>query len=103
MRIKIFAEYRIKRECRSAYLEWAVKAVESMSGSGVSLEILEGFDQPLLFVELWIGVTEADYRKLKGEREDESHPLWGQLPQYIEGGSAKFHMWAFTKTAPLPE
>jgi hypothetical protein len=88
---KVFVEYTILQEMRLVYLnhmrEWLKREGR--------MELLEGSDQPGLFVEIWNEVSYEDYVLLKKERlqpsPDQTFP-WGD---WVKGGLAKIHIWHF--------
>ncbi|WP_168123730.1 hypothetical protein [Paenibacillus sp. HB172176] len=90
-----FAEYRIKPECREAYLKAATMLMERAS----DMRLYEGTDQPHLFVEVWEAATAEGAEAIKKERRDE-RSAWGELNAWIDGGQAKLHVWTF-KAASL--
>ncbi|MCD1259840.1 hypothetical protein B5M42_013455 [Paenibacillus athensensis] len=69
---KVFVEYAIKPEKRDAYLQY----MRRLAHMERRLEVLEGTDQPGLFVEIWSGVTPAEYAAMKrGRLEGEAADL----------------------------
>jgi len=91
---KVFVEYAIKAEGRTSYLIY----MQELCKREGRLELLEGTDQPGLFVEIWEGLTFEEYEALKKERltpaaPEERSASW---EQWIEGGLRKLHMWHFT-------
>jgi hypothetical protein len=89
---KVFVEYTILQEMRLIYLnhmrEWLKREGR--------LELLEGSDQPGLFVEIWNDVPYEEYEELKKQRlqiSDENDRLWGN---WVQGGLAKINIWHFT-------
>jgi hypothetical protein len=104
---KIFVEYQILPQHRPAYSKW----VEVVTALCPQLEVYEGSDQPGLFVEMWEGATQEDYRVMKAHRlhketsKDISsldaagwvHVDWSALNDWVQGGPAKIHIWHFVK------
>ncbi|NEW08446.1 hypothetical protein GK047_20830 [Paenibacillus sp. SYP-B3998] len=90
---KVFVEYAIKPEGRDSYLIY-MRELQSREGR---LELLEGTDQPGLFVEIWDGVTYEEYEQMKDERLQEASTSVGKASwgQWITGGLGKLHMWHF--------
>jgi hypothetical protein len=89
---KVFAEYAVIQDLRLIYLnhmrEWLKREGR--------LELLEGSDQPGLFVEIWSDVSREEYEDLKKQRlqhSDENEQQWGK---WIQGGLEKIHIWHFT-------
>jgi hypothetical protein len=104
---KVFVEYQILPQHRSAYSRW----IKNVMGIYPELELLEGADQPGLFVELWSGLTREDYDKLKKLRlGDMDHPItalkhltckedvrWRDMHGWVKGGAEKIQIWYFNK------
>ncbi|MEW9700653.1 hypothetical protein [Paenibacillus sp. SI8] len=95
---KVFVEYAINPEGRASYLIY-MQELQSREGR---LELLEGTDQPGLFVEIWTDITYAEYEVLKRKRtqqveDSEDQAKWDQ---WIKGGLSKLHMWHFTQVTP---
>lgn len=92
---KVFVEYAINPEYRESFLiymqEW-----QKREGR---LEVLEGTDQPGLFVEIWNDVSREAYIHLKEERFQQgggtadSQAAWDK---WVKGGLSKLHIWHFT-------
>lgn len=62
-------------------------------------ELLEGTDQPELFVEIWHDIDYAAFLKFKSERlEPSNSSIWYQLDEFIVEGLSKLHIWHFGKT-----
>jgi hypothetical protein len=90
---KVLVEYTIVREKRSNYLQYMHKLIEQ-----TGLELLEGTDQPELFVEIWSDCNYSDYESLKKARlEPEENSDWEPFGNFVAGGLAKVHIWHFTK------
>ncbi|MDR6881610.1 hypothetical protein [Bacillus sp. 3255] len=91
----VFVEYAIKAEFREPFLIY----MQEWQGREGRLEVLEGTDQPGLFVEIWKGIHHEEYIVMKEERlkgpGDEQAP-WDA---WIEGGLRKLHMWHFSPVA----
>ncbi|OXM87083.1 hypothetical protein [Paenibacillus rigui] len=104
---KIFVEYQILPQYRPAYSAWVGK----VRAVCPQLEVYEGSDQPGLYVEMWEGVSQDDYRRMKAIRKDkagnvENHlPMaadwaqvdWSPLAEWVQGGESKIHIWHFVK------
>src|SRR6476659_9260707 len=91
---KVFVEYAILQDMRLFYLnhmrEWLKREGR--------LELLEGTDQPGLFVEIWSNVSYEEYEEIKKQRlqrSDENEQQWGT---WIQGGLENIHIWHFTNT-----
>lgn len=84
----VFVEYRIMPEFRAAYLDWIGKH------SGAKAAIYEGEEQANLFVEVWEVQAKTAAEELKEQRQGADSP-WSEIAQWIEGGSAKMHVWLF--------
>lgn len=90
---KVFVEYTIIHEKRTAYLHYMQKRIEQ-----TGLELIEGTDQPGLFVEIWSNVSYSAYISLKKARlEPTAGSLWEHSEEFILGGNKKLHIWHFTK------
>lgn len=61
------------------------------------IQLLEGSDQPGLFVEIWDDVTYEEYTKLKDRRKAPMQPGDADWDEWVQGGKAKLHIWHFTK------
>jgi hypothetical protein len=92
---KVFVEYAIKPEGRNSYIIY-MQELQNREGR---LELLEGTDQPGLFVEIWDGVTYEEYESLKQHRLKEGDASAGHASweHWVEGGLRKLHMWHFTQ------
>jgi hypothetical protein len=104
---KVFVEYHILPQHRSAYSQWIKNVRDVCPG----LELLEGADQPGLFVELWTGLTRKAYEQMKQKRHypsdqpflESDHTLynevihWRDLDEWVQGGAEKIHIWYFHK------
>jgi hypothetical protein len=96
---KIFVEYTIVQEKRLDYLHYMQKIIKQ-----TGLELIEGTDQPGLFVEIWSNVSYADYVSLKIERSNpEKGSVWESFGNMIAGGLSKLHIWHFCKPIELNE
>jgi len=95
---KVFVEYAIKPGERDSYL---IYMRELRQREGRRLELLEGTDQPGLFVEIWHGISYEEYESLKQDRFQPTDTAGGKVlwDQWIEGGMRKLHMWHFTQVA----
>ncbi|BFT69779.1 hypothetical protein [Paenibacillus sp. P36] len=91
---KVFVEYAINPEYRDSFLiymqEW-----QKREGR---LEVLEGTDQPGLFVEIWSEVSRDEYIAMKEERlqQGEGQDNLAAWEKWVKGGLSKLHMWHFT-------
>lgn len=88
---KVFIEYKIMEEFREYYLNFMQKKMEKLE----RVTWMEGTDQPLLFVELWDNISLEEFETMQKERKAPSHPEWGNLEEWIEGGLSKLHIWHF--------
>lgn len=94
----VFVEYKIEEGFRDSYLEW----MEGIKRLHPQLEVYEGTDQSNLFVEIWSGLSEEEYRSLKELRTgnskavEDSNP-WSPQDEWVPGGRAKIHIWQFKK------
>lgn len=75
----IFAEYRVSRQHREAYLETMASAKRKYPG----MTLLESADQPGLFLEIW--------------RESADETLWDGIAPLVEGGREKIRVWRFSE------
>jgi hypothetical protein len=90
---KVFVEYTIIHEKRTAYLHYMQKRIEQ-----TGLELIEGTDQPDLFVEIWSDVSYSAYLTLKEMRlKPAKDSLWEHFEDLILGGLKKQHIWHFSK------
>jgi len=90
--LKIFVEYKIRKELRHTYISSINKLLKMNS----NLEVFEGTDQKELFVEIWNNYSHQQYLIMKQERTN-NIPQWNEINSCIEGGSEKIHIWHFTK------
>jgi hypothetical protein len=88
---KVFVEYAIADGALDAYRAFMA---DKRSG-GERFEWYEGTDQPGLFVEMWPGMSYAEYEVFKRKRTDPADPDWGVLREWVHGGLAKVHVWHF--------
>jgi hypothetical protein len=91
----MFVEYKVDPEKRDQYLQW----IRSMNRKEPRFELLEGSDQPHLFVEIWRGISFDEYVKLKQERLGRFHSAWSAMAEYVSGGADRIHIWHF-RSAP---
>lgn len=84
----VFVEYRIAVESRVDYLEWISRHREA------NVMIYEGEEQANLFVEVWEAQTKDAAEAIKEQRQA-GQSVWSEVTQWIEGGSAKMHVWLF--------
>lgn len=90
---KVFVEYTIIHEKRTAYLHYMQKRIKQ-----TGLELFESTDQPDLFVEIWSDVSYSAYLSLKKARiEPAKDSLWEYFEGMILGGLKKLHFWHFSK------
>jgi hypothetical protein len=87
----MFVEYKVDPEKRERYLQW----IRDMNRKEPRFELLEGSDQPHLFVEIWRGISFDEYAKLKQERLGLSPSAWSVLAEYVPGGADRIHIWHF--------
>jgi hypothetical protein len=90
---KVFVEYAVVDGALDAYRAFMA---DKRSG-GKRFEWYEGTDQPGLFVEVWPGMSYAEYAAFKRKRTDPADPDWGRLQEWVRGGLAKVHVWHFTE------
>ncbi|NHN33598.1 hypothetical protein [Paenibacillus agricola] len=104
---KVFVEYQILPQHRPVYSGW----IQNVKDKNPEMELLEGVDQPGLFIEVWNGMTREAFERMKTSRKsDIERPLvepgpvagyidvdWRRLDSWIEGGAAKIHIWHFNK------
>ncbi|MEB3100330.1 hypothetical protein [Ferviditalea candida] len=88
---KAFVEYRIQPEYRNDYFSFIRARLEQHS----NMEAYEGADQPGLFVEVWDGLTEEQFRELQTVRRD-PYSSWGELDRFMAGGLQKLNIWLFS-------
>jgi hypothetical protein len=94
---KVFVEYTIVAEKRIPYLHYMQKMIKQ-----TGLELMEGTDQPDLFVEIWSDVSYANYESLKLERLNPiKGSAWEPFGEMVTGGLSKLHIWHFNKPAAL--
>ncbi|UJF32311.1 hypothetical protein [Paenibacillus hexagrammi] len=94
---KVFVEYAINPEERVSYLNY-MQAWKLREGR---LTLMEGTDQPGLFVEIWDGVSYTEYEELKKQRLQEGASLEKETAnwsRWVKGGLQKLHMWHFTES-----
>lgn len=92
---KVFVEYAINPEYRESFLIYMQQWQEREG----RLEVLEGTDQPGLFVEIWNEVSREEYNVLKEERLQQGGRAAGNQAaweKWVKGGLSKLHMWHFT-------
>ncbi|MEC0265356.1 hypothetical protein [Paenibacillus anseongense] len=91
---KVFVEYAINPEYRDSFLiymqEW-----QKREGR---LEVLEGTDQPGLYVEIWSEVSRDEYIAMKEDRLQQGGGQGNQAAweKWVKGGLSKLHMWHFS-------
>ncbi|MDU0203034.1 hypothetical protein ACYEXS_25625 [Paenibacillus sp. MAH-36] len=91
---KVFVEYAINPEYRDSFLiymqEW-----QKREGR---LEVLEGTDQPGLYVEIWSEVSRDEYIAMKEDRLQQGGGRGNQAAweKWVKGGLSKLHMWHFS-------
>ena len=92
---KVFVEYAIYPEYRESFLIYMQERQEREG----RLEVLEGTDQPGLFVEIWNDVSREEYIHLKEERFQQGDGTEGNQAawdKWVKGGLSKLHIWHFT-------
>lgn len=92
---KVFVEYAIKPDFRDSFLIY----MQEWQRREGRLELLQGTDQPGLFVEVWNEVTYEEYTAMKEERLNRSEQAGGGQALWevwVEGGLRKLHMWHFS-------
>jgi hypothetical protein len=89
---KVFVEYVIVPEMRQVYLDY----MRQWLLRDGRLELLEGSDQPGLFVEIWQDVSYDSYELLKQERLKNSRPDLPPWDTWVQGGKSKQHIWHFS-------
>ncbi|MCM2676759.1 MFS transporter [Alkalicoccobacillus plakortidis] len=96
--IRVFIEYKISEDAKQLYEKQMSILLDALSQEGAyNIEWFEAYDQPLLYVEMFEATTFSHYQRLKELRQTKNHPIFSELDNYIEGGLAKFHCWAFVK------
>lgn len=88
---KAFVEYRIQADYRNDYFSF----IRARLGQHSNMEAFEGTDQPGLFVEVWNGLNEEQFRELQEMRRD-PHSSWGEMERFITGGLQKLNIWLFS-------
>lgn len=91
----VFVEYAIKPDFREPFLIY----MQQWQRREGRLEVLEGTDQPGLFVEIWKGMSHEEYVALKEERLRGAGEDQVQWDAWIAGGLSKLHMWHFSPIA----
>lgn len=86
----MFAEYRVKERLRGEFLSW-IGPIREKEG----FRLLEGTDQPCLFVEIWEVDGQKELERHKRERAEGSAGRWARMDEFVEGGAAKAHLWSF--------
>lgn len=92
---KVFVEYAINPEYRESFLIYMQERQEREG----RLEVLEGTDQPGLFVEIWHDMSREAYNRLKEERFQQDSGTTGSeaaWDKWVKGGLSKLHIWHFT-------
>lgn len=94
----VFVEYKIHAEHLQEYLSW----IRDMRASYPHTEWYEGAEQPGLFVEIWHGLSDAEYKTMKAARlgQGEEKGEWGAwkaMIPWVPGGKDKIHIWQFEK------
>jgi hypothetical protein len=105
---KVFVEYQILPQHRSVYSQW----IQIVSDKCPELELLEGVDQPGLFIEVWSGWTRETFLHMKQMRKSGANQSadmeneatvryrtieWHCLDTWIQGGVSKINIWHFEK------
>ncbi|MFJ5760801.1 hypothetical protein ACIQAA_17180 [Neobacillus sp. NPDC093182] len=97
MSIKVFIEYKIKREEEGFYRSFLHEVLKYHRDQwGISdFQIFEGTDQHSLFVEEFHVENIELFQNYNEERLQEKNQLWNRLHNCIEGGRDKVHIWSF--------
>lgn len=105
---KVFVEYQILPQHRPVYSQW----IQIVSDKCPELELLEGVDQPGLFIEVWSGWTRETFLYMKQMRKSGTNQStdmenedtaryrtieWHCLDPWIQGGVSKINIWHFEK------
>ncbi|GKS13664.1 hypothetical protein [Paenibacillus chitinolyticus] len=93
---KVFVEYAILPESREVYLSFMRERLRDNE----TLSLLEGTDQPNLFVEIWTPVSPDEYTRMREVRIGSGDPIWGRMHPWIKGGREKLHIWHFRSIGP---
>ena len=99
--LTIFIEYKIDSKDQQEYLLALQNVRERLTQESIiQHQILEAIDQNNLFVETFQLSTAELYYSWKHmlSNEDPAFP-WQPILPYINGGSKKFHLWAFKQVA----
>ncbi len=97
--LHIFIEYKIKEQSVEAY-ERAMKEriLRELPLHGASnIQWFAAHDQPCLYVEMFEVPASSYYHALQELRQSENAPVFGEICQYVAGGSQKIHCWAFQR------
>jgi hypothetical protein len=96
--ITVFMEYKIKTEFVEKYktLMNSISRKLNTDGAG-DVQWYRAADQDSLYVEYFKTKNYNDYISLKEARLQKNVPVYSDLHEMIEGGTAKLHCWAFIK------
>jgi hypothetical protein len=104
---KVFVEYQILPQHRSVYSLW----IQNVRDKSLEMELLEGVDQPGLFIEIWSGCNREAFFWMKKMRKNDPNLVfgefgqpfeamdidWRRMDEWIIGGIAKINIWHFIK------
>jgi hypothetical protein len=94
--IKVFIEYKIHEPDTKSYLSLLPSIRQQMEHLGATdYMVYSGVGQPGLFVEECRVSDIGAFQRLKEARLQTELAAFQELHQYIIGGSAKCHIWAF--------
>lgn len=88
----LFLEYKIEESRLGEYLSW-IRQRQAEHG----FEVLEGSDQPGLYVELWRPVEHRDAELWRARRLDPADPVWSLIHGFAAGGASRIHIWHFRR------
>jgi hypothetical protein len=94
----VFVEYKIHSEHLSDFRTW----IRNIHPAYPQVDWYEGAEQPGLIVEIWNGMSDNAYRRMKEARlgqskEEEKWKAWEALLDWVPGGKDKLHIWRFEK------
>ncbi|WP_232698702.1 hypothetical protein [Brevibacillus daliensis] len=97
--IKVFTEYKVKRDCRMEYITLLeeLRHYHRKAWDIEDFRIFEGADQPELFVEEFHVQDMERYQKIKEARRIEQNKILERLHDCIDGGAKKVNIWAFVE------
>jgi hypothetical protein len=90
---KVFVEYTVKPEFLDDYLRY----MQNLRQGEGRLQLLEGTDQPGLFVEIWEKIDYEDYKLMKERRKSPPHLDEVNWEEWLKGGLTKLHIWHFSE------